>query len=58
MDCAYILKLEKLRKKTERTIWEAVNEGDMTVFDLQEVTGDNWRYLAEVAGKLGTEEKS
>jgi hypothetical protein len=53
----YIAKLTRLRKKTERIIWEAVNEGDLTVFDLQEVTGEGWRYLADVAGKLGTEEK-
>jgi hypothetical protein len=52
----YLEKLAKLRKKTERAIWEAVNEGGMTVFELQGVTGENWRYLAEVAGKLGTEE--
>lgn len=53
----YLEKLAKLRKKTERVIWKAVNEGGMTVFDLQDVTGENWRYLAEVAGKLGTEEQ-
>jgi hypothetical protein len=51
----YIATLAELRKQTERAIREAVNEGGMTVFDLQQVTGRNWRYLVEVAGKLGTE---
>jgi hypothetical protein len=53
-----LAKIRKQRAKLERSIWRAVNEDGMTVFELQDATGEGWRYLAEVAGKTGTEESA